>query len=279
MVDLTDHERVDGIFRQEKFDIVYHFAAYVVEGLSRYILRHNCNSNILSSMNIINACVNFEVRRLIFTSSIAVYGDQIPPYTEDMVPNPDDPYGSSKYFVESILRQTQKHFGLEYVILRPHNVIGIHQNIWDRYRNVIGIWIRCVLNNEPIAIFGDGLQTRAFSDVCYCMESFEEFMTLHNGEIFNIGSDISHSVKDVAGMLQKIAKKHGYTTHINYIEYRNEVVHAYCDHTKIKKIGFKDNTDIEDVIERMLLWAKTQPSRSVKKISYEIEKNMYPSWK
>jgi len=278
-IDLTDHNKVDNLFIKEKFDAVYHFAAYAAEGLSRYILRHNCNSNILSSMNVINACVSTGVKRLIFTSSMAVYGDQKPPYTEDLIPHPDDPYGSSKYFVEMILQQTNKHFGLEYAILRPHNVVGIYQNIWDRYRNVLGIWIRNVLNHEPITIFGDGLQTRAFSDIKYCLEPFEKLLTTCGGEIFNIGSDNFYTIKDVADIFITIAKKHGYTTSIEHRETRNEIKHAYCDHTKIKSmLDFKDETDIDSIIEEMFLWSRTQPDREVKKLSYEIEKNMYKSW-
>ena len=278
-LDLIEHDKVETLFKENKFDIVYHLAAYAAEGLSRYILRHNCNTNILASMNVINSCVNTEVKKLIYTSSMAVYGKQKVPYTEDMIPQPDDPYGASKYFVEMILQQSKEHFGLDYSILRPHNVIGIYQNIWDRYRNVIGIWIRNIFNYEPLTIFGDGEQTRAFSDIKYCLSPFESLIS-HSGEVYNIGSDKFHKIKDVAEILLKIAGKFGYTTRIVYKEARNEVKNAFCDHGKASKnLNFKDETDLEKSIKEMFSWAQAQKNHEIKKISYEISKNMYPSWK
>src|SRR3990167_10956226 len=129
-------------FNRIKPDYVYHFAAYAAEGLSPFIRNFNYSNNLLCSVNIINECIKHDVKKIIFTSSMAVYGEGQPPFTEDQIPNPSDPYGVSKYAVEMDLKLAYEHFGLTCSIVRPHNVIGIRQNIWDKYRNVIGIWIR-----------------------------------------------------------------------------------------------------------------------------------------
>jgi nucleoside-diphosphate-sugar epimerase len=134
------------IFNENKIDVVFHFAAYAAEGLSPFIRKFNYTNNVIASSNIINHCIINEIK-LIFTSSMAVYGNQEVPFTELMRPLPVDPYGIAKYSVEQDIICGSEQFGLKYNIIRPHNVLGIYQNIWDKYRNVIGIFIRRVLNN------------------------------------------------------------------------------------------------------------------------------------
>ena len=174
---LTNSEKVNEVFENEKPDYVYHFAAYAAEGLSPFIRNFNYTNNLLASVNIINACINNDTNKVIFTSSMAVYGEGSPPFTEAQLPNPEDPYGIAKYAVELDLQVAKKQFGLNYSIVRPHNVIGKYQNIWDKYRNVIGIWIRQSIAGEPLTIFGDGSQTRAFSDISFYNKPFEKLMT------------------------------------------------------------------------------------------------------
>jgi UDP-glucose 4-epimerase len=183
-----DTQRLKDIFRIHNPDVVYHFAAYAAEGLSPFIRNFNYTNNVLASVNIINECIKSK-SKLIFTSSMAVYGNQTPPFTEELLQSPIDPYGIAKYAVEMDIITAHKQFGLMYNIIRPHNVLGIYQNIWDKYRNVIGIFIKKALNGEPISIYGDGEQTRAFSDIQYYMEPFEKLISEHSGEIFNIGAD------------------------------------------------------------------------------------------
>ena len=217
---------------------------------------------------------------MIFTSSMAVYGEQEPPFTEDKRPQPIDPYGVAKYAVEVDLELARQQFGLRYNIVRPHNVLGIYQNIWDRYRNVIGIFIRKALNNQPILVYGDGEQTRAFSDIKYYMDPFDKLLTDYDGEVFNIGADKYFSLNEVAEAVQKIGKKYGYDVPIEHGEPRHEVKHAYCDHTKAKSIlGFRDETNLEELIESVFVWAMKQPNRKVKKMEYEVTKDIYDYWR
>lgn len=279
-IDLIDNAALNDIFNNYKPDYVFHFAAYAAEGLSPFIRNFNYTNNVICSVNVINACINHDVKKIIFTSSMAVYGHGCPPFNEKDIPSPVDPYGIAKYTIEQDLKQAYEQFGLKYTIIRPHNVIGIYQNIWDRYRNVIGIWINSVLKNEPILIYGDGNQERAFSDIKFYMKPFEKIIYDHDCDIFNIGSDKNFKLKYVANLVFDIGKKLEYDPKIKHVEHRNEVKIAYCDHKKARNyLAFYDNTMIEETIEEMFLWAKNQPNRKIKKMKYEINKNIYNYWK
>lgn len=276
---LEKRKKVVELFEEHNPDVLLHFAAYAAEGLSPFIRNYNYRNNLICSANLINECINHDTK-VIFTSSMAVYGEQEPPFTEDKKPQPIDPYGIAKYAVECDLKLAHEQFGLRYNIVRPHNVLGIYQNIWDRYRNVIGIFIRKTLNGQPILVYGDGEQTRAFSDIRYYMEPFDRLLTDHDGEIFNIGADKYFSLNQVAETVQSIGKKYGYEVSIEHGEPRHEVKHAYCDHTKAKTIlEFKDETKLEELIESMFVWAMKQPNRKVKDMEYEVTKDIYNYWK
>src|SRR5438874_6612519 len=159
----ADATLVPRIFAEHRITHVFHLAAYAAEGLSHFIRRFNYTNNVVGSMNVLNEAVRHDIKRFVFTSSIAVYGANQLPMTEDLVPQPEDPYGIAKYAVELDLRAAHEMFGLNYVIFRPHNVYGEYQNIGDRYRNVIGIFMNQLMQGKQLTIFGDGSQTRAFS--------------------------------------------------------------------------------------------------------------------
>ena len=271
---------IENIFKYYKPDAVYHFAAFAAEGTSPFMRKFNYDVNVMGSANLINNAIKYNVKKFIFTSSMAVYGNSKPPFYETLKPYPVDPYGISKYAVELDLETAYNLFNLQYTIIRPHNVVGIYQNIWDRYRNVIGIWIRKVLNNEPITIFGDGEQIRSFSDIKYYMEPLEKVMINHNKEIFNIGAEKYYKLKDIAKIVSDVGKSLGYKPEIIHLEKRDEVKYAYCNHDKAKNIlNFNDKTNIETLVHDMFLWAEKEPNRDVKKYNYEIDKNLYSYWK
>ena len=211
---------------------------------------------------------------------MAVYGTGDPPFEEKQVPMPEDPYGIAKYAVEMDLKLAREMFGLQYSIVRPHNVIGIYQNIWDRYRNVIGIWIRQAIAGEPLTLYGDGTQVRAFSDIKFYMEPFEKLMTDHDGEIFNIGADKHVTINEASDIVIDVAKEFGINATKIYLEKRNEVHAAYCAHLKAKNLlNFNDDTNLRETVKTMFSWALTQPVRDSKHMKYEIEKNIYSFWK
>ena len=276
---LERRKKVVELFEEHNPDVLVHFAAYAAEGLSPFIRNYNYRNNLICSANLINECINHKTK-MIFTSSMAVYGGQQTPFTEDKQPQPIDPYGVAKYAVECDLKMAETQFGLRYNIVRPHNVLGKYQNIWDRYRNVIGIFIRKTLNGEPILVYGDGEQTRAFSDIQYYMEPFDILLTEHDGEIFNIGADKFFSLNQVAETVQAIGKKYGYEVPIEHGPPRHEVKHTYCDHTKAKNLlKFQDNTKLEELIEDVFVWAMKQPKRKVKDMEYEVTDGIYEYWR
>src|SRR5258708_19051517 len=125
-------------------------AHYAAEGFSPFIRRYNYETNLGASVNLINQSLIHGVKTFVFTSSIAVYGRNQLPMTEDLTPQPEDPYGVAKYAVELDLRAARHQFGLDYVIFRPHNVYGAHQNIRDKYRNVIRIFMNQILQGQPL---------------------------------------------------------------------------------------------------------------------------------
>ena len=278
---LVDSDSLCKVFSDTKPEYVYHFAAYAAVGVSPFIRKFNYTNNVVASANVINNCINHNVRKMVFTSSMDVYGSVCePPYTEDLAPVPEDPYGIAKYAVEMDLKQASRLFGLRYSVVRPHNVFGIYQNIWDKYRNVLGIWIRQILSGQPVTIFGDGSQVRSFSDIKYYMEPLERLSLLGDGQIYNVGADTNITILEAANRLCSVARKLGYSTNIVHLEPRDEVKLAYCDHSKAREqLGFIDNTDFEELVENMFLWAASQPKREVKMIKYEVEKKLYSFWK
>jgi len=169
--DLKELKHVNSMFEENKIDIVYHMAAYAAEGLSPFMRKHNYENNLIASTNLITNSIKHNVERFVFTSSMAVYGDKHePPFSEDLLPFPIDPYGIAKQAVEQDLEVARRQHGLNYTVVRPHNFYGRNQNIWDRYRNVLGIWMYQIMNNIPPTIFGDGEQKKAFSYIDDALE-------------------------------------------------------------------------------------------------------------
>tara|TARA_R110000851_G_scaffold107051_1_gene227036 strand:+ start:28301 stop:29329 length:1029 start_codon:yes stop_codon:yes gene_type:complete len=282
-VDLLNAKAVGSVIESIKPDIIYHFAAYAAVGLSPFIRRFNYQNNILASVNLINESIKNNIEKFVFASSMDVYGAQEPPFTEDMTPLPLDPYGIAKYAIELDLNNAYEQFGLKYTIIRPHNIIGPHQNIWDRYRNVAGIWIRKAMEAEPLTIYGDGHQRRAFSDVNCYLKPFESLISNQktDQEIINIGADSDMSINDLANVVQDVAhKKMGVRPVLEYLEPRSEVKNMWCNHDKAKSmLGFKDETDIYRLIEETWDWAVQIKPKAVKYMEYEIEKGIYSYWR
>ncbi len=276
---VSDNDLVQKIFTQYKFDYVYHLGAYAAEGLSHFIRRFNYTNNLIGSINLINESIRNKVKCFVFTSSIAVYGNLNPPMREDMTPQPEDPYGISKFAVEMDLKSAHEMFGLNYVIFRPHNVYGEFQNIGDRYRNVVGIFMNQLMQGKELSVFGDGKQTRAFSYILDIAPSIANCVTNleAKNKIFNIGADKEYTVLELAQTTMKVMGKKGA---IRHLEARNEVVHAYADHQLAKKI-FKLNsyTSLEIGLSKMADWVqKTGTRKSNRFKEIEITEKLPPFW-
>ena len=263
----------------EGASIVYHFAAYAAEGLSPFIRKYNYNSNLIATANVVNACIQHNIGRLVFTSSMAVYGHGKPPFKEDDQPNPIDPYGVAKYACEMDIQIAAEQHGLEYCIIRPHNVYGYNQNIWDRYRNVLGIWMYQHINGLPFTIFGDGAQQRAFSCIDDCLLPLWKAGNdaRAKNRIINIGSWKYWSIKDAAETLKRIIGN----GEIKHEQARHEVKDALPAHElSVTLLDYEDKTTLEEGLTQMWNWAKQQPKRPQKSWdSYELEKGIYGFWK
>jgi UDP-glucose 4-epimerase len=276
---ITHNQLVKEIFEEYQFNYVYHLAAYAAEGLSHFIRRFNYENNLIGSINLINESVKHKVERFVFTSSIAVYGALQPPMKEDMHPQPEDPYGIAKYAVELDLKTAHEMFGLNYTIFRPHNVYGEFQNIGDKYRNVVGIFMNQLMQGKSLSVFGDGKQTRAFSyigDVAPYIANCVNIPASKN-EIFNLGADQEYTVLELAESIQKAMELN---QEIMHLEARKEVVHAHADHNKAKTIFEINNfTPLIDGIKKMAIWAEKVGSRESSKFeNIEITEKLPPFW-
>jgi UDP-glucose 4-epimerase len=276
---VTNENLISQLFADYKFDYVYHLAAYAAEGLSHFIRRYNYNTNLIGSINLINESVKHKIKCFVFTSSIAVYGKGQLPMTEEMIPVPEDPYGVSKYAIELDLRAAHEMFGLNYFVFRPHNVYGENQNIGDKYRNVIGIFMNQIMQGKQLTIFGDGTQTRAFSyidDVAIPIAKCVSVPAACN-QVFNIGADKPYSVNELAHV---VCSEFHVPPNIKYLAARNEVVHAYSDHSKAHQIfGESSGITLKEGIARMAAWAKKTGARQGQEFgNIEIAEKLPEGW-
>lgn len=277
--DLRCADFVKQLWNNGPIDHVYHIAAYAAEGLSHFIRRYNYETNLGASVNLINESLIHEVKTFVFTSSIAVYGKNQLPMTEDLTPSPEDPYGISKLAVELDLKAAHEMFGMEYIIFRPHNVYGSRQNIADRYRNVIGIFMSQLLRNEPMTIFGDGLQTRAFSyidDVAPVIARSPLVKEARNC-VFNLGAEepctVLRLAECVASAMEKPCK-------VLHLDARNEVTHAFSDHSRVKRVfGQTQPVGLEEGLKRMAEWVRNYPKlEPITFPNIEVRKMLPASW-
>jgi UDP-glucose 4-epimerase len=278
---VTDVALVNDVFEKGSFTHVFHLAAYAAEGLSHFIRRFNYTNNVIGSINLLNAAVNSGVGLFVFASSIAVYGasPQLP-VTEAMPPAPEDPYGVAKCAVELDLKACHDLFGLDYIIFRPHNVFGPRQNIGDRYRNVVGIFMNQILQDRPMTIFGDGTQMRAFSyvdDVAPLLAQSIDVPEARN-RVFNVGADRPCTLNELAGL---VAVAMGVRPEIVHLAPRREVPDIYADHSEVRRVfGTQPATPLDEGLACMAAWVREHGSRAVSRFGeIEIAKNLPDSWR
>ncbi|GAI93537.1 unnamed protein product, partial [marine sediment metagenome] len=239
--------------------------------------------NYMAFLRLITACIENNVKTIVFTSSMAVYGDNHKvPFDEEYLPHPCDPYGVAKASIERLLQIYGKEFGLNCVILRLHNVYGIRQNIWDPYRNVIGIFINRLLYGKPPIIYGDGTQKRAFSHISdiapYIVKS--AFIETCYGVVINLGGSGPRTINEVAKI---VLEKFDSELDPLYADPRLcEVKDAYCTVRKSKKLlVFREKADFCEEIRKTIEWAKAAKIRQFKYFDpnkYEITKKMPITW-
>ena len=278
-MNLVEHP-IENCFEVHKFDYVFHFAAYAAEGLSPFIRQYNYENNLVATARVVNQCIKHNVKRLIFTSTLAVYGHgEGGIFDENQQQAPIDPYGVAKYGCEMDIQIAGEQHGLDWCIIRPHNVYGRNQNIWDKYRNVLGIWMYQHLNGLPMTIFGDGEQTRAFSCIDDIVEPLWKSAILPEAskEIINLGGVEEWTVNKACEALRNVIGG----GEVVYKEGRHEVKHAIPTWQKsIDILGFQHKTNFEDGLKDMWAWAQKQPKREqFVWDTYELDNGIYSFWK
>jgi len=277
---IVDAPLVDRLCQEQRFTAIYHLAAYAAEGLSHFIKRFNYINNVVGSVNLLNAAVNTGVQTFVFTSSIAVYGSSPDlPMTEETPAHPEDSYGIAKQAIELELRACRDLFDLDFIIFRPHNVYGPHQNIADRYRNVIGIFMNQILQGQPMTIFGDGTQTRAFSYIDGVAPLMAEAIDVPEcrNQIFNVGADQPYSLGELAAA---VARAMGVSANVVYLPARREVQHAHASHDKALRVfGPRPQTSLDEGLAHMAAWVRTHGARASAVFEgIEITRNLPAVW-
>lgn len=274
---ITDKKIVEEVTKGK--EVVYHIAAYAAEGLSHFIRNYNYNNNLIGSLNLINAAIKNSVKTFLFTSSLAVYGSGKPPFDESHALVPEDPYGVAKMAVEQDLKCAKEIFGMDYIIIRPHNVYGERQFLGDPYRNVMGIFMNRIMQGKAPLIFGDGEQTRAFSyvgDIAPCIAE-APFIEKAKNHIINLGAAKPYTVKQLA---KEVLKAMDSELEVKHVAPRHEVKYAHCTTKKSEELlGFKDKTQLEEGIKRMAEWArKVGPMEPIVWEGYEITNKLPDYW-
>lgn len=275
--DLTDPAAVNRAFDIFEPELVIHAAAYAAEGLSHWMRRYCFTQNMVSWANLANAAVTYGVRRIVTLSSMSVYGSNQVPFTEDLQPAPEDPYGAGKAAVEADIRALSAVQGIEWIIIRPHNVYGPRQNLADPYRNVVAIFMRQALTGQPLTVFGDGLQTRAFSfigDVAPAIVTMA--LGPRWGYIVNVGGEEPISILELAERVQEVTESRAGITHLPT---RYEVRDAYCRHDVLRDVlGSWTPTPMRVGLPRMAEWATELEIGPLRRYDYEVERNLFAAW-
>lgn len=282
--DLRCAWEIKKVVTKKKPEVIYHLAAHAAEGQSVFTPRYTAEVNYVGMINLLTAMINEGVETIVFTSSMAVYGRQQPPLAEDMPRKPVDPYGLSKAACEQLLEIYQKVYGYNYVIIRPHNLYGERQNIFDPYRNAVSIFVNRVLwQGKPPIVYGDGMQTRQFSYVGDCTPPIARSAWTKEayGEIINVGSSEVTELKELAHIVLEACGRTDLTP--EYADWRpTEVKHAWVSNEKAERIlGLKAETSLRDGVGRLVKWAgtvKPQPFKYWDSSQFEIKKKIPKVW-
>ena len=248
-MDICD-ERIIDVFEKNKFEAVVHLAAQTMVHASIDDPIYDSDNNIRGTINILEACRKTGVRRIVFSSTAAVYGDvSAVPVLEDFTTDPLSFYGLSKLTVEKYLKLYQKLYGLEYVILRYANVYGERQGDGGE-GGVISIFMKLLAQNKALTIHGDGKQSR---DFVYAGEianaNWLALNTENINDIYNISTQTETSINELVETLETIAGK---KFDINYGSPRQgDILRSVLSNDKAsEKIGYKVETSLVEGLRR-----------------------------
>ena len=287
-LDLRNHKKTEEYISRVKPELLYYLAADASEGRSQFTPISSTERNYLAYMYTIVPAIKYGLKKVVLTSSMSVYGGQKPPFSEDMLKKPEDIYGIAKAAMEDATEVLAKVHGFEYVIIRPHNVYGPKQNLADPYRNVIAIFINCILNNKNYYIYGDGNQKRAFTYIDDFTPYFLKsgFSDTCNGEVINIGPKEEYGINDLSDIVLKTFFPDGNVSQQlkpAYVALRpQEVMEAYCTNDKATRLlGYKTTVTLEEGVEKMIEWAKKKGPQKFKYLKNGVElktKDLPKTW-
>ncbi len=253
-------------------DVVCHAAAYAHEGLSSFSPTLICSNNVTGSTSVFTAAIKNKVKRIVYCSSMARYGDIATPFKEIDIVKPVDPYGVSKVAAENILKILSKTHNIEYNIAVPHNIIGPNQKYDDPYRNVASIMINLILQNRQPIIYGDGEQKRSFSDIDDCLFCLDKLITDPNikSEIVNIGPD--EDFVTINQLFEKISNKLKFNKGaVSQPDRPNEVKYANCSSDKARKIlNYNTSVNLDQSLDKLIKFIKKRGPKAFE-YNYEIE--------
>jgi UDP-glucose 4-epimerase len=255
-------------------DILCHAAAFAHEGLSSFSPVLITNNNVTGSVSVFTAAIVNKVKRIVYCSSMARYGNIKIPFREEDELKPVDPYGVSKVAAENILKILSKTHGVEYNIAVPHNIIGPNQKYDDPFRNVVSIMINLMLQNKKPIIYGDGNQKRTFSDIDDCIYCLDKLLTDPQiiSQVVNIGPDEEFiSINELYHLLSNKLK---FNLEPKYLEDRpNEVKEATCSADKARKIlGYKTSVNLDESLDKIINYIRKKGPRHFQ-YNYPLEIN------
>lgn len=277
---ICDTALVDGLFARNRFDGVFHLAAFAAEGISHAVKRFNYETNVLGTINLVNAALNGGVGFFLFTSSVAVYGSGRTPMRESDIPDPVDSYGIAKLTCERELEVTMRVQELPFLAVRLHNVYGEWQNMRDPYRNAVAIFLNQILRDEPITVYGDGGQVRAFT---YIRDIVERLAAAPRtpavwGRALNIGADCTCTVLELAHAVRAAMRVPDHP--IVHLPARDEVRVAYTDSSLARELmGDWKDTPLEEGLARTAVWAHEQGAQELHSVlRHEVDERLLPDW-
>lgn len=256
-LDICDFNSIEPVFKG--VDFVFHLAAIPRVPLSIEDPIGTSKVNVMGTINVFKAAADNKVKRVIFSSSSSLYGDQKEfPLKETMAPNPKSPYGLQKLIGEQVAKIFLELYSLPVVSLRYFNVYGPGIDFNSDYSLVLGKFLKLRSQNKPLTIFGDGQQTRGF---CYVEDVAEanikamESPNIKGGEIINIGQEKSYSINDLAqlmgGSIQYFPPRAG------------DVIHTQADISVARKLlGWEPKTNFAEGVESTKKWFEEIKSKS-----------------